>query len=832
MTTSPSRRVRPLALAVVAAGVALALVGAAAAASAPLHAPALATTAASSTATPNTATPNTATALDGPPTATATPADGRLRGDGFAAVVVGVATGSVTATARAGPGQALWQFGLTATTTAPAVGGAPVNLTAALSVGASTVPVALPAPGPTGGSVGPVWFQASLPAVGLGGDAVLSLAAAGSTQSFSLTHMARVGPAPEVSYRDATSPIVATKPAGAIDIPESFEDNTFTRHQSTYPIHVGLDAVSAGFYAPGTPNHPAGGPAMAWLWVTLNSDGSAGSISPYAQPYLVIRQPFPATAITLSLPGGASQNPTVVPGGGGDKGRTTNFNANPTAGFPDTYLFSIPANLSTATLTVVPGPTSAFLSSSPDAPAGIATPTPAGANAAFTISLPPAALVAPPPGASQTPGVLGAQSSLGNSSQVAGTGARPSQHVAVVSNSAGRFLVRSILVAIAVLVLLVATVIAGGVAVRRRHATAAGPPLGPLPTWAPPEPPHPPPPPSSQPGPAVASAPRPPTPAPPEPVWAPAASPAWPSPASRVTESTPADPGPYVRSAAHSAAIPDTEPASSPVVAAPSAGVFQPQPSRPDLLSSFPPPTLPTPAIRVLGAVRLEGWANPPNAANLVELAVYLAVRAGPISTDTLRTRLSPRLDTDLGKETIRVYCSRLRNHLDASTELINVRNGYELRGITTDVGLFTVLAATAATAANAGDACEQIESIGTALALITGAPFADTDYRWMLTDNVVATITTQIRSATLRLCELSAGTNPELERWACHQALLANPADQTLAASALSAAAATGSPGALADEWATTLSRLGSLGADIDPTLHAHHRRLWAEEG
>lgn len=802
----------------VATGLALALAGPAAAGSAP----ALATTA---------ATPNNATTLDGPPTATATPADGRLRGDGFAAVVVGVATGSRTATARAGPGQALWQFGLTATTTAPAVGGAPVNLTAALSVGASTVPVALPAPGPTGGSVGPVWFQASLPAVGPGGDAVLSLAAAGSTQSFSLTHMARVGPAPEVSYRDATSPIVATKPAGAIDIPESFEDNTFLRHQSTYPIHVGLDTVTAGFYAPGTPNHPAGGPAMAWLWVTLNSDGSAGSINPYAQPYLVIRQPFPATAITLTVPGSTSQNPTVVSGGGGDKGRTTNFNANPTAGFPDTYLFSIPANLSTATLSVVPGPTSAFLSSSPDAPAGIATPTPAGANAAFTISLPPPALVAPPPGASQTPGVLGADSSLGDSPPVAGTRAAPSQHVATVSNSAGRFLVKSILIAFAALVLVVAAVVAGVVAVRRRHATAAGPPPGPLPIWAPPESAPPPPPPSSQPGAAGPSAPpAPPPPAPPEPVWAPAASPAWPSPASRVTKSTPADPGPVVAAAARSAAIPDTEPASSPVVAAPSPGVSQaPGLRRPDLRSSFPPPTLHTPAIRVLGAVRLEGWANPPSAANLAELAVYLAVRAGPISTDTLRTRLSPRLDTDLGKETIRVYCSRLRNHLDAGTELISARNGYALRGITTDFGLFGVLAGVAA---DPGDSSDQIEKIGTALALITGVPFADTDYRWVVSDNLVATITTQIRSATLRLCELSAGTNSELELWACRQALLANPADQTLAASALSAAAATRSPGALADEWATTLSRLGSVGADIDPTLHAHHRRLWTEEG
>jgi len=157
---------------------------------------------------------------------------------------------------------------------------------------------------------------------------------------------------------------------------------------------------------------------------------------------------------------------------------------------------------------------------------------------------------------------------------------------------------------------------------------------------------------------------------------------------------------------------------------------------------------------------------------------------------------------------------------------LISARNGYALRGITTDFGLCVLVGATPS--ADAGDSREEI---GTALALITGAPFADTDYRWVVADNLVATITTQIRSATLRLCELSAGTNPELERWACHQGLLANPADQTLAASALGAAAATGSPGALANEWAATRSRLGSVGADIDPSLRAHHRRLSTEE-
>ncbi|MDQ2726812.1 MAG: hypothetical protein M3Y91_02875 [Actinomycetota bacterium] len=264
---------------------------------------------------------NTVSQLPAAPSSTAVPSDGRLRGNGFAATVLGVAAGPRTATERPGPGQQLWQFGLTATTSPPANGGAPVNLTAVVVVGSVTVPVPLPAPPADGGTIGPLWFQASLPSTtGPGGDVILSLTAAGDTQTFSLAHMARTGAAPAASYRDPTNSTVTTTPAAAVDIPESFADG-FANHASTYPIHVALKTVTLGYFAPDTPNHPAASPTGAWLWVTLSSDGThSPDQDPYSDPYLIIKQAVAASAVTLTVRGKPAEASTVVPGGGGDTG--------------------------------------------------------------------------------------------------------------------------------------------------------------------------------------------------------------------------------------------------------------------------------------------------------------------------------------------------------------------------------------------------------------------------------------------------------------------------------------------------------------------------------
>lgn len=811
MSVPSGQRARcPRAVAVVAAG--LLLAGPGSVTTTPVVTPALRAPVAELADV--TVTPDTVTALAVPPTSTAVPADGRLRGNGFAANIVGVATGPRTATQRAGPGQQLWRFGITATTTAPAGGGAPVTLTATLTVASTTVPVALPAPPANGGTVGPVWYQASLPATAAGADVVLSLSAAGSTQSFSFTQMARTGPSPTVSYRDPTNPAVATKPAQAIHIPDAFQpDSPFADGVTAFPIDVTLDTVTLGYYAPDAANEPSSSVDGAWMWVTLDSNAAtAADQNPYGDPYLIVDRPVPATAISLTVPGSPARNPTVVAGGGGDKGTTNgNFDANPTVGFPDTYLFSVPANLTTATLTVTPGPIRAAVSSTPLA-SGTATPTPAGANAAFNINLPAATSPAPPVGAATKPGTLDAATTVHNSPSA--TPSHALLRAPSVPTSPAHVLLDAFLIVLALAALVVMVIVA--VIRSRRRAAPAGPAGGSAPPWAPQ-------PPSPQPPPAA------PTPDPEPPAgngWPPKSA-AWGPPAAGPSPpDVPTGAGPitsHLKGPEPTGTIPADQP---PPPASPSqvGGLSKEAggPSRPDLPASFPPPDLPAPAIRVLGAVRLEGWSNPPTGASLTELAVYLAVRNRPVTTDVLRTRLSPRSDIDFGKETIRVYCSKLRNHLDPGAELVSGRGGYQLDGVTTDLATFATLTATTTTTA---DRDVEIGRLGAALALVTGPPLAGTDYRWAPAET--ATIATPVRDAALRVCDLTTETNPLLARWACHQALLARPLDQTLAASALTAAKASDIPGALADEWAAIVERLGAAGIDIDPKLEAHYRRL-----
>ncbi|MDQ2726813.1 MAG: hypothetical protein M3Y91_02880 [Actinomycetota bacterium] len=280
--------------------------------------------------------------------------------------------------------------------------------------------------------------------------------------------------------------------------------------------------------------------------------------------------------------------------------------------------------------------------------------------------------------------------------------------------TAGSYLLVWFLVAAGVAATIVTVVVLVAARQRRRPTLSTAPPSGPAPVW--------------------------PTPGPyaPPPTWGPPVTGTRPPPEPATIHDPPA-----TSSVEQAPPVPDPRGSSngSPP-ARPAATASSSERPEPDLPSSYPQPPLPAPAIRVLGVVVLEGWANPPAATNLIELATYLAVRNTAVSSDTLRNRLSPHADTDLGKQTIRVYCSRLRGTLDPGVELVSTKTGYHLTGITTDLATFSDLA----TRDPGGDPDAAIERLGHALALITGPPLARADYRWAAADNLTATITTQTR--------------------------------------------------------------------------------------
>ena len=236
-------------------------------------------------------------------------------------------------------------------------------------------------------------------------------------------------------------------------------------------------------------------------------------------------------------------------------------------------------------------------------------------------------------------------------------------------------------------------------------------------------------------------------------------------------------------------------------------------------------PVLDHPAVRVLSSRRFDGCGDLPAAGPLADLALYLAVHAGKaVSSDTLRSGLATGEDAEYSDGTLYSYASRLRRHLPTA-KLTSGRAGYRLHGVACDLIVFDHLAA----AARRQSPLDAIASLSSALALVEGPPLdTDTTVCWIDDESFRTTVEGRIAAAALHLADVAIDAgHPGRARWGCHKAILAAPLDQTLAAGALTAAHATGQPGALETEWQRTAARLTATHLTPAPDLEAHYRRL-----
>jgi hypothetical protein len=735
---------------------------------------------------------DTARRLPGPPSGYAVAVDGRLRGDGFTATITGVATGPGTATLRARPGQRLWAWGVTVTRGKPATGGAPVTVSMTVTAGSDTTPVPLPAPSSSTGS-GVSWFLASVPATAP--DVTVTLSADESSAVFSLSKMAREDPQPAASYRDPTSWETTVTDPQTVTLPASFvDDQGFSFPVNPEPIT--FTSATLSYWAPDQPGHTATTTDQAWLVVHLNSGGNDPNVA-FADDATL-----PGTDLTLTVPGQAPVSATDFPGPTIDPNSSAAITPDIFGG--DTYAFQVPATITTATLAVTPG-------SYPADGSDIGTATDTGI-ATFPLTLPTPVTPTPPAGASTRPGRLTALPA-GTTPETgrAGSGNQKTASPPITqpngTSHAGL---------IAALIAVVVVLAAGSVLVARRRRTptlaATGAPPGatafrsPMPTPAPADP-------VSPPAPAEKTD--------PSPTGGPA------EPDDRRVD----DHGADDQSADPSATV---DPATVDVPGERQGPVI---PARPVLVLPDPvTPPVPVPSVRVLGHVRVDGFVDLPAQGPLVDLLTFLALHPGrAFLNDTLRGRLAEGDEAEVSEQTMQSYVSRLRRHLPPGAELVYSRSGYRLVGVTTDLTVFDDLTATTpATTVTPGGAdgdadLEAIASVSAALALVEGEPFETGQApRWITDENFRSDTQKKTAAAARRLDTLTSPCGAyDRALWGYHQALIADPDDQALAADALIVAHRHPRPGTLAHEWDETIERLAAAGQKPSADLVGHYERL-----
>jgi hypothetical protein len=286
------------------------------------------------------------------------PADGRLRGRDFTAVVSHVAwPQSVAAPSGvdyvAGTGRRLVAFTLSITQRTDESGSlnAATAVTAAVRAGGATTLNTLSridqqiASGSSGSAetTGSDSFVASVPA--RAHDVTLSLSEAGFTQSFNLWSLKRVEPSPTVLYRDPSSATVTGSAAAPFHLAFTNPADGFS---STDDARVS-SAMLSWFAPDGT---PLSDPNQAYLVLFFQS--SFPSI-PYGQPnsghFFSSFLPLLGSQLTFTAAGGEAVAANRS---------TADFSsftaANDDDGiFDAVYWFTFPANLTDATITISPG---------------------------------------------------------------------------------------------------------------------------------------------------------------------------------------------------------------------------------------------------------------------------------------------------------------------------------------------------------------------------------------------------------------------------------------------------------------------------------------------
>ena len=159
---------------------------------------------------------------------------------------------------------------------------------------------------------------------------------------------------------------------------------------------------------------------------------------------------------------------------------------------------------------------------------------------------------------------------------------------------------------------------------------------------------------------------------------------------------------------------------------------------------------------------------------------------------------------------------SELRRLLGSEIVPLAGANGYRLSSrVRSDWAAFQDLVD------QAGDsAAHEASRLQSALTLVRGRPFADTDYPWVLREFLVSEMEVAIGAASRRLAALSLEANDLAGAlFALRRGLLASPYDLELWEEALRAAAGLGA-GELTRTWRDAQATLGADARELTPLV------------
>ncbi len=309
--------------------------------------------------------------LSDPGVALIRPSDGRLRGYGFSAVITGVAAvdsvGTNSTAMSAGLHRHLVVFSLALTQYfAPAAlgdGTAP-SLTANVAFDGGYLPIDVDKLRANGQAT----YVVSVP--NRRSEIDLEMTAANFTSSFSLTALHRVGEQPAVLYRDPTQPNLTVNVGQNVPVPVEAPTNAFSSEEI-----LGVKSAILTDFEPGDPSVQPSNPNEAYLAI-VGSDTADPDPPPGYLPGAHFVDGFSAvapSALTLTLPDGVT---------------AAGAHSGPSADglLSGTYYFVVPADTTSASLSVAPGTVSGVVY---DNFTGLTDSITFPQPATFTMSLPP-----------------------------------------------------------------------------------------------------------------------------------------------------------------------------------------------------------------------------------------------------------------------------------------------------------------------------------------------------------------------------------------------------------------------------------------------------------
>ena len=319
--------------------------------------------------------PDSVTAVGDPGVALSAPSDGRTAGDGFLSEVTGVGIGyrfgSGKQAWQARPGQRLVAFSLAGTLPGQNVNGNTV--TGTLIVDGVRQPLPAQPPNP------PVDYLASVPVDTR--DVAVQLAAGGLAQTFSVTAGAREGVQPAVLYRDRLDWQTVDQIGETINFPTPDPAAGLLASAST---DVELTSATLTWFGPDPTDPTPADQSKAWLVLDLTS----GQHDPNVLESLTYTSGLSGQEVTLTQPGGQPV-PSTVTGRGGPNDLVS-AGTGITGGI---YYFQVPADLTTATLTVTPS--TLQVASSYDPAGTSATAIPVAGSGTFALDF--GSVYQPPP---------------------------------------------------------------------------------------------------------------------------------------------------------------------------------------------------------------------------------------------------------------------------------------------------------------------------------------------------------------------------------------------------------------------------------------------------